>query len=151
MFVNTPKVVGACPRLIRSLPLTPVYIFMFSFCFRWVHPSHHIYACKALCRQITGMVNGWHLNVELNEFIWVESFASLNWQRQKMQANRRGADAAVRCGAHCLMKHILSFTRSHWHWMPSSGKCLHHIPMVTAMVMILGENTKHYQKTKFSY
>ena len=31
------------------------------------------------------------------------------------------ADAAVKCGAHCLMEHIQGFTWS--HWMLPSGIC----------------------------
>ena len=50
------------------------------------------------------------------------------------------ANVAVRCGAHCSMKHILGFTRS--HWMPPSGKCLHHIAPAVAMDDKFVENTK---------
>ncbi len=53
-------------------------------------------------------------------------------------------DALVQSRAHHPMKHIKGFTRS--HWMPPSGKCLCHIALMAAMVMILGENTKHQQK-----
>jgi hypothetical protein len=54
------------------------------------------------------------------------------------------ADAVVRCGAHCPIKHILGFTRS--HWMPPLGKCLHHIAPVAAMVNKYVENTQNTSK-----
>jgi hypothetical protein len=50
-------------------------------------------------------------------------------------------DALVQSRAHCPMKHIKGFTRS--RWMPPLGKCLRHIPLAAAMVLILVENTKH--------
>ena len=43
------------------------------------------------------------------------------------------ADAAVQCGAHCPMEHILGFTRSHW-MSPSGEECSHHIAVAAAMV-----------------
>jgi hypothetical protein len=42
------------------------------------------------------------------------------------------ADAAVRCGAHCPMKHNQGFTQS--QWMPPSGECSHRIAAAAAMV-----------------
>jgi hypothetical protein len=50
-------------------------------------------------------------------------------------------DASVQSEAHCTMKHIKGFTRS--HWMLQSGKCLRHIALAATMVAILVENTKH--------
>jgi hypothetical protein len=35
-------------------------------------------------------------------------------------------------GAHCPIKHIQGFTRS--HWMPPSGECLRRIALTVAMV-----------------
>jgi hypothetical protein len=48
-------------------------------------------------------------------------------------------DAAVRCGLHRLMEHILGFTQS--HWMLPSGKCLSRIAPVAAMVNEFVETT----------
>jgi hypothetical protein len=59
------------------------------------------------------------------------------------------ADAMVQCGVRRLMEHIPGFTRS--HWMPPSGDCLHHNTMAAAMVDTFGQNTKHEQKTIFSW
>jgi hypothetical protein len=42
------------------------------------------------------------------------------------------ADAAMRCGAHCPMKHNQGFTRS--QWMPPLVKCSHRIAAAAAMV-----------------
>jgi hypothetical protein len=56
-------------------------------------------------------------------------------------------DAAVQCGAHHTMEHIPDFTRS--HWMLSSGKCLHHIAPVAAMVNKYVENTQNTNKNYF--
>jgi len=42
------------------------------------------------------------------------------------------ADAAVRCGVHCPMKHNHGFTLS--QWMPPSGECSHRIAAAAAMV-----------------
>jgi hypothetical protein len=42
------------------------------------------------------------------------------------------------------MEHIQGFTRS--HWMPPSGKCLHHIAAAAAMVYDFGR--KHKTPTK---
>jgi hypothetical protein len=52
------------------------------------------------------------------------------------------ADAAVRCGVHCLMKHIPGFTKS--HWMLPSGKYLHRIAPAAAMVDKYIENTQKH-------
>ncbi len=41
-------------------------------------------------------------------------------------------DVVIQCGAHCPMKHIQGFTRS--HWMPPSGNCLGCIAPAVAMV-----------------
>jgi hypothetical protein len=41
-------------------------------------------------------------------------------------------EAAVQCGVHRPMEHILGFTRS--HWMLPSGKCLGRIASAAAMV-----------------
>ncbi len=57
------------------------------------------------------------------------------------------ADAAVRCGAHRPMEHILGFTRS--HWMPPSGKCLCRIASAAAMVDKYIKNTQNTNKTLF--
>jgi len=54
------------------------------------------------------------------------------------------AVAAVRCGAHRLVEHILGFTQS--HWMPPLGECLHHIAMAAAIVDEYGR--KHKTPTK---
>jgi hypothetical protein len=56
------------------------------------------------------------------------------------------ADAAVRCRAHCLMKHILGFTRS--QWMPLSGKCLCRIALAVAMDNKFVETTQNTNKTQ---
>jgi len=48
-------------------------------------------------------------------------------------------DAAVRRGAHRLMKHILGFTGS--QWMPPSGECLRCIAPAAAMVNKFVETT----------
>jgi hypothetical protein len=56
------------------------------------------------------------------------------------------ADAAVRCGAHRPLEHILGFTRS--HWMLPSGKCLCRIAPAAAMVDKYIENT---QNTNINY
>ncbi len=53
-------------------------------------------------------------------------------------------DAAVRCGAHHPMEHILGFTRS--HWMQSLGKCLRCIAPAAAMVHKYVENTQNNNK-----
>jgi hypothetical protein len=53
-------------------------------------------------------------------------------------------DAAVQCGVHCLIEHILGFTRS--HWMPPSGKCLCRIAPAAAMVDENIENTQNITK-----
>jgi hypothetical protein len=50
-------------------------------------------------------------------------------------------DALVQSGAHCPMKHIKGFTRS--HWMLPLGKCLHRIALAAAMVAIFVENTNY--------
>ena len=57
-------------------------------------------------------------------------------------------DAAVQCGAHCLVAHIRGFTTN--HRMPPLGKCLHHIAPAAAMVNKFAANTKHLQNTTFS-
>jgi hypothetical protein len=54
-------------------------------------------------------------------------------------------DALVQSGAHCLMKHIKGFTRS--HWMLPSGNCLCCIALVAAMVAIFGGKHKTLPKT----
>ncbi len=51
------------------------------------------------------------------------------------------ADAAVQCGVHCLMEHILDFTRS--HWMPPLGECMPRIAPAAAMVNKYIENTQN--------
>ncbi len=56
-------------------------------------------------------------------------------------------DAAVRCGAHRPMEHILCFTRS--HWMPSLGKCLRLIAPAATMVDENVENTLNTNKKLF--
>jgi hypothetical protein len=58
------------------------------------------------------------------------------------------ADAAVQCGAHRPMEHILGFTRS--QWMPPLGKCLHRIAPAAAMAVKYVENTQNTNKTIFS-
>jgi hypothetical protein len=50
-------------------------------------------------------------------------------------------NALVQSRAHCPLKHIKGFTRS--HWMLQLGKCLCRIAPVAAMVAIMVENTKH--------
>jgi hypothetical protein len=57
------------------------------------------------------------------------------------------ADAAVRCGAHCLMELILGFTQS--HWMLPSGKCSHRIAAAAAMVDEFGRKHKRLTKNYF--
>jgi hypothetical protein len=57
------------------------------------------------------------------------------------------ADAAVHCGAHRPMEHILSFTQS--HWMSPLGKCLSRITPVAAMVNEFVETTQNTNKTQF--
>jgi hypothetical protein len=47
----------------------------------------------------------------------------------------------VHSGAHCPMKHIKGFTRS--HWMPPLGECLRCIAPAAAMFAILVENRKN--------
>jgi hypothetical protein len=51
------------------------------------------------------------------------------------------ADAAVQCGAHHPLEHILGFTRS--RFMPSLGKCLRCIAPAAAMVDEFVKNTIH--------
>jgi hypothetical protein len=57
-------------------------------------------------------------------------------------------DAAVRCGAHCLVAHIPGFTTN--HRMPPLGKCLRHIAPVAAMVNDFDCKHKKLTKTTFS-
>jgi hypothetical protein len=57
------------------------------------------------------------------------------------------ANMVVQCGAHCLMEHILGFTRS--HWMPPLGKCLHRIAPAAAIVDEYVENTQNTNKKLF--
>jgi hypothetical protein len=56
------------------------------------------------------------------------------------------ADAAVQCGVHCLMEHILGFTRS--HWMPPSGESWGGIAPVAAMVDTFDCKQKNTNKTQ---
>ena len=56
------------------------------------------------------------------------------------------ADAAVQCGAHHPMEHILCFTPS--HWMPPLGKCLSCIALAAAMVNEFVEKTQNTNKTQ---
>jgi hypothetical protein len=56
------------------------------------------------------------------------------------------ADAAVRCGTHCMMEHISVLNRS--HWMPPSGKCLHRITPAAAKVIDFGYKHKNTNKTQ---
>ena len=75
---------------------------------------------------------------------------SLHYVQQQMEDNKKcrqiagnfdcHADVLVRCGAHCPMEHILSFTRS--HWMSPLGECSHRIAVAATMVNSV-ENTKH--------
>jgi hypothetical protein len=55
-------------------------------------------------------------------------------------------DAAVQRGAHCPMKHIRGFTRS--HWMPPSGECLRRIAPAAAIVNEFVETTQNTNKTQ---
>ena len=55
-------------------------------------------------------------------------------------------DAAVRRGAHRPMKHIRSFTRS--HWMPPLGECLCRIAPAAAMVNEFVETTQYTNNTQ---
>ena len=55
------------------------------------------------------------------------------------------ADAALRCGAHRPIEHILGFTRS--HWMLPTGECLHRIATAAAMVDEFGRKHKTLIKT----
>ena len=57
-------------------------------------------------------------------------------------------DAAVGCGAHCPMEHILGFTWS--HWMSPSSEWLHRIAAVAAMADDFSQKTKHWQKPIFA-
>ena len=57
------------------------------------------------------------------------------------------ADAAVRCGSHCPMKHNQGFTRS--QWMPPSGECLHRIAKAAAIVDDFGRKHKTLTKNCF--
>ena len=50
------------------------------------------------------------------------------------------ADATVSCRAHCPMKHIQGFARS--HWMPQSGEFLHSIAAAATMVDNFGRKHK---------
>jgi hypothetical protein len=54
------------------------------------------------------------------------------------------AYTAVQCGVHCLMEHILSFTKS--HWMPPLGEWLHCI--AAAATMVDDFDRKHKTLTK---
>ncbi len=56
------------------------------------------------------------------------------WQKRKQIAGNfdHRANVAIWCGAHCPMKHIQGFTRS--HLMLPSGKCLGHIAPAAAKV-----------------
>ena len=56
------------------------------------------------------------------------------------------SDAAVRCGAHRPMEHILGFTQS--HWMPPSGECLSRIALAAATVNKFVETTQNTNKTQ---
>jgi hypothetical protein len=56
-------------------------------------------------------------------------------------------DAAVRCGAHCTIKHVKGFTGS--HWMPPSGKCLGRNAPVAAIVKELLK--QHNTLTKHNF
>jgi hypothetical protein len=57
------------------------------------------------------------------------------------------ADAAVQCGVHCPIEHILGFTRS--YWMPPSGECLHCIAPAATMINKYIENTQNTNKKSF--
>jgi hypothetical protein len=56
-------------------------------------------------------------------------------------------DAAVKCGMHCPMEHILSLTRS--YWMLPRGECLHRIAPAAAKVINFG--CKHKSLTKHNF
>ena len=56
-------------------------------------------------------------------------------------------DAAVRREAHCPIKHIQGFTRS--HWMPPSGECLRRIAPAAAMVNDFEKTHKTLTKHNF--
>ena len=56
------------------------------------------------------------------------------------------ADAAVQCGAHRPMEHILGFTRR--NWMPPLGECLSCIAPAAAMVNEFVETTQNTNKTQ---
>jgi hypothetical protein len=56
------------------------------------------------------------------------------------------ADAAVQCGAHRPMEHILGFTRR--NWMPPLGECLSRIAPATAMVSKFVETKQNTNKTQ---
>jgi hypothetical protein len=76
-------------------------------------------------------------NNEINEDTTYRQFASnFNFH----------VDAAVGCGAHCLIKRIQGFPRS--HWMLSSGKCLHRIALAAAMVDDFGYKQIKTNKTQ---
>ena len=49
-------------------------------------------------------------------------------------------------GANRPIEHIQGFTRSHWHWMPPSVKCLRHITPAAAMVGEFEWNTQNTTK-----
>jgi hypothetical protein len=66
--------------------------------------------------------------------------------RQKNQANRRQFDSHGDAVAHRPMKHIRSFTRS--HWMPPSGECLRRIAPAAAIVNEFVETTQNNNKTQ---
>ena len=55
-------------------------------------------------------------------------------------------DAAIRREAHRLMKHIPSFTES--HWMPPFSKCLRRVALVAAMVNKFVETTQNTNNTQ---
>jgi hypothetical protein len=56
------------------------------------------------------------------------------------------AYAVVRRGAHCLMKHIQGFTRS--HWMAPLGECLRRIAPAAIMVDEFFQTTQNTNKTQ---
>jgi hypothetical protein len=58
-------------------------------------------------------------------------------------------DAAVRCRVHQRMEQIQGFIGSHCHWMPPSGKCLHHIAPTAAMELMAVKNKKMLTKHNF--
>ena len=86
-------------------------------------------------------------NMVFSLWLWPKNEVYETKKCRQIDKNFDGhGDAAVQRGAHCPMKHIRGFTRS--HWMPPSGECLRRIAPAAAIVNEFVETTQNTNKTQ---